>query len=130
MPLFKVKVIMSECPFHSKLGAKFKPFDLQDPFPFYKKAREEEPVFYNEELGYWVVTKHEAIKNVFKNWKTYTSENAQSPLQKLDPEAKKILDDAGMIGLSGLSGRIPPGHTRIRRIVSMAFNVTSGSNRK
>jgi cytochrome P450 len=30
----------------------------------------------------------------------------------------------GMIGLSGLSGRIPPDHTRIRRIVSMAFNVS------
>ena len=46
------------------------PFDLQDPFPFYQRARKEEPIFFNEELGYWVVTKWADLKAIFKDWKT------------------------------------------------------------
>ncbi|MEZ5009758.1 MAG: cytochrome P450 [Chitinophagales bacterium] len=117
--------VSTGCPYHAGAVAKeFEPYNLKNPFPLYKKAREEEPVFYNEELDYWVVTRHEDIKAIFTDWKTFTSENAQSPLQTLDPRAKKIMDDAGMIGLSGLSGRIPPDHTRIRRIVGMGFNIS------
>ncbi len=112
----------SGCPYH-KTSDSFKPFDLTDPFPFYKQAREEEPVFFSEELGYYVVTRFQDIKDVFGNWKTFTSENAQSPFRPIAPKAKALLDEGGLVGLSGLSGRIPPDHTRIRRIVSMGFNV-------
>lgn len=112
----------SGCPYH-KTSDSFKPFDLTDPFPFYKQAREEEPVFFSEELGYYVVTRFQDIKDIFGNWKTFTSENAQSPFRPIAPKAKALLDEGGLVGLSGLSGRIPPDHTRIRRIVSMAFNI-------
>ncbi|MFN4145313.1 MAG: cytochrome P450 [Runella sp.] len=110
------------CPFHA--SQEYKPFDLTNPFPFYRKAREEAPVFYSEELGYYVITRYEDIKAVFSNWKTFTSENAQSPFKPIAPKAKALMEAQGMIGLSGLSGRIPPDHTRIRRIVSMAFGLS------
>jgi cytochrome P450 len=110
------------CPYH-KISDEYQPFDLTNPFPFYKKSRDEQPVFYSQELGYYVVTRYEDIKAIFSNWKTYTSENAQSPFKPIAPKAKKLMEDQGMIGLSGLSGRIPPDHTRIRRIVSMAFGL-------
>lgn len=111
------------CPYSSKMNASFKPFDLTDPFPFYKQSREEEPIFYSEELGYWVVTRFQDIKEIFGNWKAFASENAQQPLRPILPKAKALMDAGGMVGLSGLSGRIPPDHTRIRRVVSMAFNI-------
>lgn len=114
---------MSGCPYHQTKEV-FKPFDLTNPFPFYKQAREEQPVFFSEELGYYVVTRYEDIKAVFSNWKVYTSENAQSPFRPIAPKAKQLMEAQGMIGLSGLSGRVPPDHTRIRRIVSMAFNLS------
>ncbi|AFK04374.1 cytochrome P450 [Emticicia oligotrophica DSM 17448] len=110
------------CPYH-KVSESFKPFDLTNPFPFYKQAREEEPIFFSEELGYYVVTRFQDIKEIFGNWKVFTSENAQSPFKPIAPKAKALMEEGGLIGLSGLSGRIPPDHTRIRRIVSMAFNV-------
>ena len=113
----------SGCPFHHAISDEFEPFDLTNPFPFYKKSREEQPVFFSEELGYYVVTKYDDVKEVFKDWKTFTSENAQSPFKPIAPKAKKLMEDQGLVGLSGLSGRIPPDHTRIRRIVSMAFNL-------
>jgi cytochrome P450 len=111
------------CPYH-KISEDFQPFDLSNPFPFYKKSRDEQPVFYSQELGYYVVTRYDDIKAIFSNWKTYTSENAQSPFKPMAAKAKKLMEDQGMVGLSGLSGRIPPDHTRIRRIVSMAFGLS------
>ena len=30
----------------------YDPFDMADPFPFYQFARREQPVFWNEELGF------------------------------------------------------------------------------
>jgi cytochrome P450 len=112
----------AQCPYH-KISDDFEPFDLTNPFPFYERAREEQPVFFSQELGYYVVTRYEEIKEVFKNWKVYTSQNAQSPFKPIHPSAKKLMEEQGLVGLSGLSGRIPPDHTRIRRIVSMAFNL-------
>ncbi len=114
---------MSACPYHQGRET-FKPFDLTNPFPFYTQARHEQPVFFSEELGYYVITRYEDIKAVFSNWRTYTSENAQSPFRPIAPGAKALMEAQGMIGLSGLSGRVPPDHTRIRRIVSMAFNLS------
>lgn len=115
---------ISGCPFHAKaISEEFKPFDLTNPFPFYQKAREEAPIFFNEQLGYWVVTQYKDIREIFTNWKTFTSENAQSPFKPIAPKAKALMDEGGMIGLSGLSGRVPPDHTRIRRVVSMAFTL-------
>ncbi len=111
------------CPFHSKMSAEFKPFDLTDPFPIYKQSREEEPIFFSEELGYWVVTRYQDIKDIFFNWQAFASENAQQPLKPILPKAKALMDEGGLVGLSGLSGRIPPDHTRIRKVVSMAFNI-------
>ena len=43
----------------------YDPFDMSDPFPFYEYARREAPVFWNEEIGCWVVTRHEDVKTVF-----------------------------------------------------------------
>ena len=111
----------SGCPFMSKED--FNPFDLSNPFPQYKEFREEKPVFFSEELGYYVVTRYEDVKAIFSNWKTYTSQNAQSPFKPISPKAKALMEEQGLVGLSGLSGRIPPDHTRIRRIVSMAFSL-------
>ncbi|AEI46894.1 cytochrome P450 [Runella slithyformis] len=112
---------ISACPYHSQLSKEFKPFDLTDPFPVYKKAREEEPVFYSEELGYYVVSRYADIQEIFRNWQVFTSENAQTPPKPVPDAVRQIMVEGGIVGLSGLSGRIPPDHTRIRRIVTMAF---------
>ena len=108
------------CPF-SNASADFDPFDLTDPFPFYEYARAEAPVFYSEKLGYWVVARHAEIKAVFENWQTYSSENAQAPLRPMGPEGKAVMKAGGFTAYSGLSARIPPDHTRIRKVAQNCF---------
>lgn len=117
------------CPFHEghpameRVASRFRPFDLTDPFPFYRLARQEAPVFYSEELGYWVVTRYEDIRKVFNDWETFSAENTATPYRAWSDEVRQILQDGGYIGGSGLSARTPPTHTRIRKAVSSVFGV-------
>jgi len=105
----------------SSIAEEFDPFELADPFPFYGKARQQAPIFYHEELGYWVVTRYEEVKAVFKDLETFSSAISGTPMQQPSPEVKKILRDGGFKVYSGLSGRMPPDHTRIRSFINKAF---------
>jgi cytochrome P450 len=103
------------------IGELFDPFDLTDPFAFYRRARNEAPVFYSPKLGSWVFSRYDDIKAIFRDWKTFSSENAQSPFWPLAEETLRILKAGGFEGRSGLSARVPPDHTRLRSIVQDAF---------
>ena len=108
------------CPF-SDASADFDPFDLRDPFPFYEWARAEAPVFFSDELKHFVVARHADIKAVFEDWRTFSSENAQAPLRPICEEGKRIMKEGGFTAYSGLSARVPPDHTRIRKLVQGCF---------
>ena len=114
-------LVQATCP-RSKIAAEFDALDLANPFPFYQRARAEEPVFLDAATGYWVVSRYDDVKAVFENWQGFSSEIAQAPLKALCPEAKAIMDKGGFTAYSGLSARIPPDHTRIRKIVQGAFS--------
>jgi cytochrome P450 len=105
----------------ARTSAAFDPFDLTDPFPFYRRARAEAPIVYSPKVGSWVFFRYEDIKTIFNDWKTFSSENAQSPFWPLAEETQRILRQGGFEGRSGLSARIPPEHTRLRTIVQGAF---------
>jgi cytochrome P450 len=111
------------CPAHgaAAVAKDFRPFDLSEPFEFYERARREAPVFFSEELGFWVVTRYEDIHAVFKDPKTFSSENTQAPYKPRPPEVQQVLDDAGFTTYSGLSARQPPEHTRLRGFIKKAF---------
>lgn len=99
----------------------YEPFQMKNPFPAYAELRREEPVMFDERIGYWVVTRYDDIKPVFEDWETFSSENAQAPVRERGPQATKIMKDGGFTAYSGLSARVPPEHTRIREIAQKMF---------
>jgi cytochrome P450 len=103
------------------IAAEFDPFDLVDPFPFYVRARHEAPIFYSPDLNYWIITRYEDIKAIFKDLTTFSSEITGKPLIPLSPAVQKVLDDGGFGSQSGLSGMMPPDHTRIRSFINKGF---------
>jgi cytochrome P450 len=102
-------------------GEDFDPFDLSDPFPSYQRLRAEAPVFYDKTIGYWIVSRYADIKAVFEDWRNFSAENAQAPMRPLCATAKQVLEKADFSAYSGLSARVPPDHTRIRKAVSSVF---------
>jgi cytochrome P450 len=108
------------CPY-SNASTDFDPFNLENPFPFYEWARAEAPVFYAADVNYFVVSRYAEIKAIFDDWKSFASDNAQAPVRPLCDEAKRIMRQGGFTAYSGLSARIPPDHTRIRKLVQSCF---------
>lgn len=114
---------MSEVSAHaaSALIEEYDPFDLLDPFPFYVKARSEVPIFYSSELDYWVITRYEDIKAIFKDLETFSSEITGKPLVPFSPAVQKVLDEGEFAVTSGISGMMPPDHTRVRSFLNKGF---------
>ena len=99
----------------------FEPFAMADPFPIYAELRREEPVMFDERIGYYVVTRYDDIKATFANWEQFSSENAQAPVRPAGEPAKRIMTEGGFTAYSGLSARVPPEQTRIRDVATKAF---------
>ncbi|UGS36576.1 cytochrome P450 [Capillimicrobium parvum] len=115
-----MSVPVPACP-HAGLARDFEPFELTDPFAFYARARAEAPVFYSPELDYWVVTRYDDIRDIFRDPQTFSSENTQAPFKPRPAEVQQILADGGFSVVTGLSGKQPPDHTRLRGFIKKAF---------
>ena len=79
------------CPFSDRAAA-FDPFDTPyqtDPAAALAWAREEEPVFYAPRLGYWIVTRYDDVKSVFRDPILYSPRIA---LEKITPVGQEALD--------------------------------------
>lgn len=99
----------------------YEPFNMNDPFASYEALRADNPVMFDERIGYFVISRYEDVKAVFEDWETFSSENAQAPVRPMGEPAKRVMADGGFTAYSGLSARIPPDHTRIRAVASKAF---------
>jgi len=113
----------SQCPI-THHGATFDPFAanyLANPFSFLASARSEAPIFYSPEIDYWIVTRYEDIKAIFRNHKVFTAENTISPIVPFSEEVLQMLKDEGYTPQPVLSNNVPPSHTRIRSKVNTLF---------
>jgi cytochrome P450 len=102
----------------------FDPFDpafLADPYPWFARYREQHPVFYSRELDYWVLSRYQDVRTVFRDTTTYSASIALSPVQPPCPHAQAALRDGGFRSVPTLTNADPPQHTRARRIANAAF---------
>jgi len=67
------------------LGALYHPLQgeqLENPYPFYARARKEEPIFFSPELDTWVVTRYADIQTVLNQPDIFSSKDALRPMIK------------------------------------------------
>jgi cytochrome P450 len=109
---------------HSGLDERFDPFNepyLADPYEFFAEARAATPVFYSAKLKYWVVTRYHDIRQIFENPRQFSAGNALSALKPACPATERILVDGDFRPVPTLANVDPPAHTRVRRLVNVAF---------
>ena len=111
---------MQTCPI-TNLSADFDPLDLRDPFPLLAAARREQPVFYSPAIDYWVVTRHEDVKAIFRDHETYTAANTITPILPFSDAVQRMLAVGDYTPEPVLSNNVPPSHTRIRALVNRLF---------
>ncbi|MGO4328893.1 cytochrome P450/oxidoreductase [Cupriavidus sp. 2TAF22] len=113
----------SGCPVSAR-AAEFDPFGdgyQQDPPEYVRWAREQEPVFYSPKLGYWVVTRYDDIKAIFRDNLTFSPSIALEKITPTGPEANAVLASYGYAMNRTLVNEDEPAHMPRRRVLMEPF---------
>lgn len=111
------------CPVSARAAA-FTPFGDEyqhDPGAALAWAREEEPVFYSPELGYWVVTRYDDVKAVFRDNLTFSPSIALEKITPTIQEADEVLRSYGYAMNRTLVNEDEPEHMPRRRVLMAPF---------
>jgi cytochrome P450 len=85
----------------------------EDPYPIYKALRQQAPVYRNEEIGFWALSRHADVMAAFRDHKRFSNRLGVS----LEPLASHAHAQETMSFLA----TDPPRHTRMRALVSRGF---------
>jgi cytochrome P450 len=98
----------------------FDPFSdvfFNDPYPTYRRMRDEAPVFYSEKYDFYALSRHADVTAAYKNFETFSSSRGvdlntikNGFMNRLDMPVPKLII---MID--------PPDHNRLRVLVSRVF---------
>jgi len=92
------------------------PYDYdfhEDPYPYYKRLRDDAPLYRNEELKFWALSRHQDVLQGFRNSTTLSNRDGVSldPVSR-GPHASKTMSFLAMDD---------PAHLRLRTLVSKGF---------
>jgi cytochrome P450 len=90
------------------------PFDPAlrvDPYPLWRRLRDEAPLWHNERFDFWVLGRFDDVEAAHRDVHTYSSDYGTT-IEMMTPEPM----DTGMIIAND-----PPRHTILRALVSRAF---------
>jgi cytochrome P450 len=91
------------------------PFDpalRDDPYPLWKRLRDEAPLYRNDRHDFWVLSRYADVEAAHKDHPTFSSAH-NTTIEMMGPEPN--VDTGMFIGLD------PPTHTQYRGLVSRAF---------
>ncbi len=94
----------------------FSPYDYtvhENPYPLYERLREEAPLYRNDELDFWALSRHADVAAAFRDHELFSNINGVT----LDPSAWSPTAHEVMSFLA----LDPPDHTRMRSLVSKGF---------
>lgn len=89
------------------------------PWPFLQRAREKGPVFYDDRLDAWCVTRYEEVRTLYRDYERLSNRNSNT-FRQLPPKLKAVYPD-GHPGTKSMLLKDPPAHTRIRKLVNKAL---------
>ncbi|HWI43627.1 MAG TPA: cytochrome P450 [Nocardioides sp.] len=97
-------------------GIHFDPYDYgfqDDPYPLYRRLRDEDPVHHAVDDDLWVISRHADVNEVLRNDAVFSNRMGVSlDASAWNPEAHKVMS---FLGLDGVE------QSRIRKLVSAAF---------
>jgi cytochrome P450 len=98
---------------HVKAPLEYDPYDYEtfcDPYPIFARLREEAPVYHNEKLDFWLLTRHADVLAALNDFERFSS--SQGPtIERLPLEALQAL----------LIAKDPPEHRWHRKVIGKVF---------
>jgi len=88
----------------------FSPEVHADPYPIYRRLRQDAPLYRNEQLGFWAVSRYDDVVAVLRDWKTFSSAGGVD------------IDNTGSeFGSGNFLEEDPPLHDLLRAVVRTEF---------
>src|ERR1019366_1423870 len=101
----------------SEAPLEFDPFSdeyFDSPYDLYRRMRDESPVYFNEQYGFWALFRHEDVCAAHKDWQTFSSSHGVDlSTLNTDPDIVRMYRSIIMMA--------PPEHDRLRALVSRVF---------
>ncbi|GHH03293.1 cytochrome P450/oxidoreductase [Pseudodonghicola xiamenensis] len=96
------------------------PYQL-DPAEALRWSRDQLPIFYSPKLGYWVVSRYEDIKAVFRDGILFSPRNVLEKITPATPEAMEVLKGYGYAMNRTMVNEDEPAHMERRRALMDHF---------
>jgi cytochrome P450 len=95
---------------------------LTDPYPIFRRFRDESPVHWVDSWGCWLLTRAEDIEQTIRDTRRFSSADRVTRVIEGTPGYETGLFAALHENFAvGMAQTDPPDHTRVRRLVSAAF---------
>jgi hypothetical protein len=94
------------------MSVRYNPFSYEiheNPYPVYKRLRDDAPAYFDEEHGFWALSRYDDVRAALLDHATYCSGQGFT------------LEDIGDFALPMLLGMDPPDHTRLRSTINRAL---------
>lgn len=92
---------------------------VDDPYPTYRRLRNEAPLYRDEERGIWALSRFDDVQAAARDWKTFSSSEGND-----HDDGRQLFEPAGDV-----AGIDPPDHTRLRKALHRAFSPSEISAR-
>ena len=93
----------------------------QNPYPIYHQMREHAPVYWSDAWGCWMLTRYEDVTWTLQDYQTFTSLGRLTATMDLPEPLRERVEPLVRHYSQGLINVDPPDHTRMRKLVHMAF---------
>jgi cytochrome P450 len=84
----------------------------EDPYPIYRRLRDQAPVYLNRERSIWVLSRFDDVQAAGRDWRTFSS-------------AEGVDIDDSRLGPGSFLDADPPGHAELRKILHADFTPAS-----
>ena len=94
---------------------------LADPYRVYRQLRQQDPVHWSDRLNAWVLTRYEDVHDALCDSRLISGQRVQSYADVLPEDEQPKLEPLYYQIGKWIGNMDPPDHTRLRRLVNVAF---------
>ena len=92
-----------------------------NPYPFYEQLRNQDPVHWDEELGFWILTRYADIDSLYTDDRFSRAQGLMRGFQRLSESQRGIVEPVYDSFSKTVFYADPPYHTHLRGLMNHAF---------
>lgn len=94
---------------------------LSNPYPFYKQLREQDPVHWDAEMGFWVLSRYDDIASLYTDDRFSRAQGLMRGFERLSNDNQQIARPVYHSFSKTVFYADPPYHTHLRGLMNHAF---------